>query len=287
MLNQPKISIIVPCYNQAHFLDECVASLIKQTYDNWECILVNDGSTDNTAPLGQAWAKKDSRIIYSFKQNGGLSSARNHGLKLATGDFIQFLDCDDYLYPEKFAKSVAKLNEQAFDMVISNFLLFDERKQRKMPPYCVLKPELFNYNSILMDWDKTFTIPVHCALVARSLIGENLFIEDLKAKEDWFFWLKMYQQNPKVCFVDEELVFLRFYSGSMTKQYNFMAQQQLNAFDRLEAIIDYPHLYKSYLEHNTRFYIQETNRLKQLLLLANEKRKLRYIVQKIKNWVGN
>ena len=94
-MNNPIISIIVPCYNQAQFLSEALQSLLEQTYTNWECIIVNDGSPDHTEEVAQEWLKKDERFKYIKKENGGLSSARNAGIEIAKGDFILPLDADD------------------------------------------------------------------------------------------------------------------------------------------------------------------------------------------------
>ena len=77
------VSIIVPCYNQAHFLDEALQSVLSQTYTNWECIIVNDGSPDNTENIAEKWLAVDSRFKYIKKDNGGLSSARNIGIKMS------------------------------------------------------------------------------------------------------------------------------------------------------------------------------------------------------------
>ena len=98
----PLISVIVPCYNQAQYLDECLQSVLDQTYTDWECIIVNDGSPDHTEEIAKKWVEKDTRFIYLFKENGGLSSARNAGIEIAKGEWIQFLDCDDILKKEKF-----------------------------------------------------------------------------------------------------------------------------------------------------------------------------------------
>ena len=96
-----KISIIIPCYNQGMFLDATIASIVNQDNTNWECILVDDGSTDNTNLIIKEWVTKDNRIKSFFKENGGLSSARNHGLKHVKGSFVQFLDSDDVLHQSK------------------------------------------------------------------------------------------------------------------------------------------------------------------------------------------
>ncbi len=98
----PLISVIVPCYLQAEYLDECLQSVYDQTYSNWECIIVNDGSLDNTEEIAKRWLEKDNRFRYIYKENGGLSSARNAGIREAKGEWIQFLDSDDMIHKSKF-----------------------------------------------------------------------------------------------------------------------------------------------------------------------------------------
>ena len=90
-----KISIIVPCYNQAEFLDECLESVLGQTFQDWECIIVNDGSTDNTEEITKKWLAKDNRFKYFYQDNTGLSATRNFGIENAVGEFILPLDADD------------------------------------------------------------------------------------------------------------------------------------------------------------------------------------------------
>ena len=92
-----KYSIIVPIYNISSFIDQCVESLVNQTCKNLEIILVNDGSKDNSLEIIKKWERKDSRIVVVNKTNGGLSSARNEGLKSATGDYILYVDGDDWI----------------------------------------------------------------------------------------------------------------------------------------------------------------------------------------------
>jgi glycosyltransferase involved in cell wall biosynthesis len=91
------ISIITPCYNQAKFLDNCLHSVYNQDYTDWECIIVNDGSNDDTAQTAQIWLSRDKRFKYIEKENGGLSSARNAGLDIAKGKYVFFLDSDDLI----------------------------------------------------------------------------------------------------------------------------------------------------------------------------------------------
>src|SRR4030042_5732999 len=106
----PLVSIIIPCFNQAQYLNEALDSIMNQTYSNWECIIVNDGSQDNTDELAKNWNKRDERFRYIKKENGGPSAARNTGLKIAKGEYIQFLDADDILECNKIEHQINYLN---------------------------------------------------------------------------------------------------------------------------------------------------------------------------------
>lgn len=99
MNSQPKISVIVPVYKVENFLDRCVESIVGQTYENLEIILVDDGSPDNCPAMCDKWAEKDGRIKVIHKENGGVSSARNAALDIVSGDYICFVDSDDWIDP--------------------------------------------------------------------------------------------------------------------------------------------------------------------------------------------
>ena len=116
--NNPKISIIIPAYNIAQYLPRCLDSILGQTYTNLEIIVVSDGSTDETNDIIKEYAQKDSRIIPVFKENGGVSSARNKGLDLASGEYIGFVDGDDYIEPDMY--EVLLNNALKYDADISH-----------------------------------------------------------------------------------------------------------------------------------------------------------------------
>ena len=101
-MKSPKVDIIIPAYNQGHYLKECVESALAQTWKNIEVIIVDDGSTDNTAEVGQSF--DDPRVTYIYQENKGLSGARNAGLANSTGQFVSFLDSDDLFLPTKLSK---------------------------------------------------------------------------------------------------------------------------------------------------------------------------------------
>lgn len=98
----PLISVIVPCFNQGRYLPDALDSVLAQTYPHWECIVVNDGSTDDTRQVALEYASKDARFRYVEQENRGLSGARNRGRREVRGTHVQFLDSDDTISPEKF-----------------------------------------------------------------------------------------------------------------------------------------------------------------------------------------
>jgi glycosyltransferase involved in cell wall biosynthesis len=118
MNQNPLISVIVPIYNTEKYLRECLDSLINQTYKNLQIILINDGSKDKSGKICEEYAGKDSRIIYKRVENGGVSSARNKGLALATGDYYHFPDSDDYLELDTYEYLLGLINIHKCDSVV-------------------------------------------------------------------------------------------------------------------------------------------------------------------------
>lgn len=112
------LSIIIPVYNAERVLERCLDSIIAQTYDNFECLLINDGSTDNSLFICEQFAEKDSRIKVYTQENKGVSSARNFGLKIAKGNWITFVDSDDYLSPIMYENLIKKSNKNSVDVLI-------------------------------------------------------------------------------------------------------------------------------------------------------------------------
>ncbi|NLK11775.1 MAG: glycosyltransferase family 2 protein, partial [Staphylococcus equorum] len=96
-MNNPKISIIIPVYNAERYLKKCIDSVLVQSYDNFELLLINDGSTDKSGDICKYYAEQDNRVKVFYKKNGGVSSARNMGIKYSKGDWLYFMDSDDFL----------------------------------------------------------------------------------------------------------------------------------------------------------------------------------------------
>lgn len=269
-----KISIIVPCYNQGIFLDDCCDSIYKQSYENWECLIINDGSTDDTEKIALSWIAKDNRFKYYYKENGGLSSARNLGLEMATGCFIKFLDSDDFLYPENLSKTISSLEYADISITSFNHIKNGETQ----PPFCQLKEEFLNYEAILLQWDDTFSIPIHCGIFKKDLFNNIRFIESIKSGEDWIMWISIYKKKPKTVFINEELVCYRLHDHSITTDPNNMIYKKLSAqlyiFDNLTTNLEQ----KLFFE---RFSLEALQRRYAHMFIKNKKKKNMF--QKIKN----
>ncbi|MCR5506573.1 MAG: glycosyltransferase, partial [bacterium] len=145
-----KISVIIPVYNVELYLSQCLESIINQTYKNLEIILVNDGSKDSSIDICKAYVKKDKRIKYIYQKNMGLSASRNTGIKNATGDYIHFIDSDDYIPLDYYEKMISALGNSDADIVCGGFYF------EKHPYESVNFTNTFVYTNINDKIQKTF-----------------------------------------------------------------------------------------------------------------------------------
>lgn len=207
-MNNIIISVIVPCYNQAQYLDECLQSVLDQTYTEWECIIVDDGSPDNTAEIAANWVEKDNRFKYLKKENGGLSSARNAGIEAAQGEWILPLDADD-----KIGNRYLELAQKEFkdaDLVYANSTFFGAINQPWNIQYSGYK-NLLLYNSI------------YCSAFYRraDCLANGGYDEKLKTgREDWEFYIRLLNENSIVKFLDYEGFLYRRKENSMDADLN-------------------------------------------------------------------
>lgn len=120
-MKEKKISVIVPVYNTKKYLNRCLDSIVRQIYENLEIICIDDGSNDGSEKIVDEYAKKDDRFIVIHQPNGGESKARNTGIKLITGDYVAFVDCDDYLEPQMYERLVYMLENSHADMAACSY----------------------------------------------------------------------------------------------------------------------------------------------------------------------
>lgn len=210
------VSIIIPCYNQASYLEETLHCILNQDYANWECILVNDGSTDTSESIILSWEAKDTRFRYFSIPNGGVSAARNYGMEQANGAFVQFLDADDLIEPTKLSQSIHEIQSKDVAVVCTNYDRFSETISNSLGTFSNLEKHEFTFQNIARYWNAGFTIPIHCLFFKREVIGNCRFPVGITAQEDWVMWLQIYEDNPKTYFIPEPLAYYRLNPSGRT-----------------------------------------------------------------------
>jgi glycosyltransferase involved in cell wall biosynthesis len=218
----PLVSVIVPCYNYGRFLGDTLDSLIEQTYNHWECIIVDDGSTDTTRSIAESYVSRDDRIKYFFQANGGLSAARNTGLRRANGEYIQLLDADDLLTSRKLDIQVSILEENTIvDIVYGNVFLFEKKISAldKAQQIHLQTPESGSGMPVLLSLVKDNMFLVHCALFRSSILQEiGFFNESMITCEDWNFWFRCAVFNKNFLYTNEYAcrVYVRNHGSNMS-----------------------------------------------------------------------
>ena len=200
------VSIIVPVYKVEQYLDRCVQSIVNQTYKNLEIILVDDGSPDNCPAMCDAWAEKDSRIRAIHKENGGLSSARNAGLEMATGAFLQFTDSDDWLEPEMIAYLIDLAERNEADVVRCGYFESYETDEPDHPvgeSRCV-QPDVADQIIDLMN-DGYLSGVVWNKLYRRTVVGDVRYDPADGCSEDILYNFRVLSKTQKVVYGDKPL----------------------------------------------------------------------------------
>lgn len=251
------VSILVPCYNQAQYLSETLDSVSMQTYPYWECIIVNDGSSDNTEEIAKQYCDKDNRFKYVYKDNGGLSSARNLGIRNSIGEFILPLDSDDLI------------SENYLIIAVEYFMKFPETKL----VYC--KAQLFgdtNGEWNLPDYEflnLLFENIIFCSAIYKrkdyditSGYNENL----KKGLEDWDFWLSLLNSSDIVYKIPEFCFYYRIRKGSMLRSLSDKIGYQLRIDIYNNHIEKFKEFIPSLIWMNPQIKVQQ----KYILSLENE-----------------
>lgn len=189
----PKVAIIVPCYNQARFLPKAIASIQAQTMPDWECIIIDDGSTDETATIAQTYCEQDKRFRIISKENGGSASARDLGLLHAKGEYIQFLDADDTIAPEKLERQIQLMEHENLDISYTAFCL-DENGEKTKP-----RTVRLNRYKIFVLWGLGASTPIHSFMYRTDFIRANhlLFHSECRYREDWRWHMNCFAHHPR------------------------------------------------------------------------------------------
>ena len=218
----PKISVIVAVYNLEQYLDRCIQSVLKQTYTDFELILVNDGSKDSSLDICLKYEKQDDRIIVLDKENGGLSDARNKGLEIATGEYIEFIDGDDFIEENLLELCINKLEETKADIVMFDvYQYYTETNTKEIISNPFDENKIYN----LENNHELLTSIMNCAwnkLYRRSLFLENA-IQYPKGYyyEDLGTTYRLVARANKIAFVNTPLYnYLQDRPGNITSSFN-------------------------------------------------------------------
>lgn len=190
----PFFSVIIPTYNRAHFIGKAVKSVLAQTFTDWELIVVDDGSTDNTKEIIAAYT--DTRVKYIFQQNAERSAARNTGIRHAVGKYICFLDSDDYFLSERLDHLYRFLKTQQFPEI---FIYTAKQNETEGIISADTSYHPFEIKNGFID--QIITDIIHCqqVCIAASILKENLFNEQLTVSEDMELWVRIAAKHKVVC----------------------------------------------------------------------------------------
>jgi glycosyltransferase involved in cell wall biosynthesis len=233
-MNNTIISVIVPCYNQSQYLTECIQSILEQTHLNWECIIVNDGSPDDTTEVSKKLCALDSRIRYIEKTNGGLASARNAGIEKAIGKYILPLDADDRIGQRYLEEAI-----EVFETQEGVSLVYSEaQKFGAVTEFWKLAE--YRYESLL-QFNMIFCSAVYLKSDWARIGGYDESMR--RAWEDWEFWIRLLDKNSIVVKLRSTHFYYRM------KEQSMITSMTHTGFEEIRWYIFLKHLpkYKTYL----------------------------------------
>lgn len=252
------VSVIIPMYNVEKYIDECIKSVINQTYKNLEIILINDGSTDNSYDICKKYSETDARIILINKENGGSASAKNFGLKIAKGDYITFVDSDDFIQNDMIEYMLNKIEKTKADIIQCDFIsLYKDSKvisksgitEETISSQMFLKLFLTEWKNSLF-WNKLF----------KKEVIKGVYFKEGRCIDDEFFTYKCVIKSRSVTLSDKIVYNYRIRkSGVMRSE---KSQKQILR-DRIDYLVErynivsdvYKDLEKEFLEHMLTYFI--------------------------------
>lgn len=275
-MKRNKVSIIVPVYNVEKYLEKCLDSLVNQTLKDVEIIIVNDGSPDNSQKIIDKYAKKYNFIKACNKKNGGLSSARNYGLKYATGEYIAFVDADDYVDLDMFCKMYNKAISEDLDIVVCDTINVYENSTS----YRISNLEYSD------DIVKNYIIspPMACIRLYKKEIFNHVLFEENILYEDLNLNPSLVNITKKVGFINEGFYYYYQRTNSIMKQVKFN-EKQLDIFKVLNN--NYIKLKDEYFEEVEYLYITHLLRTATLRFLDYDKEIYKDLVKKINAEIKN
>lgn len=258
------VSVIVPVYNGARFIADTLDSVRRQTHQQWECIIINDGSTDDTAAVVKSSIAGDDRFSYFYQPNAGLSAARNAGLERAGGEYIQFLDADDVILPSKLACQLSYMISRK--ATVSHTDYRTGCADDIYTPATFYKPAQFYSGEWLTElitrWESMLIIPPHCWLFHAGFFREQKLRFDtaLPNHEDFDCWVNIFRLSPTAAYLDSKLAIYRVSEGSMSQNMIRMGEGFLQVLDNQRKKPGQPASLRKVLNRKRRETLRRYNR---------------------------
>jgi glycosyltransferase involved in cell wall biosynthesis len=273
-MQQSLVSIIIPCFNYAHFLGEALESVLAQTYMNWECIIINDGSPDNTEEVALKYCKKDNRLKYYYKENGGHSSARNFGVSHSSGKYILPLDADDTISDNYIEAAVKKIeSDRNIKLVTGQVQHFgDVHEKFIMPAYSIKSYLVVNFISISSLFSK------------EDFDNAKGFDENMLTFEDWDLFIKILKHGGEV--VELPFVGLNYRKKDKSLFRECLKDDQRVFEDLLKLYNNNIDVYAKYFQ-NPIYLIQENEKMTRVIK-AYQKSATYQVglkIHKLKKWI--
>ena len=261
----PFVSIIVNCFNQAQYLERSVSSVLNQTFNDIECIIVDDGSTDNTRQVSEDLMTRDSRVKYYYKENGGLPAARNFGIQHVQGEWVQCLDADDWIHEDKIRFQLDYCNNYESQ----NVVLYSDYERVFLDNQTILQSqsnivgqlthEQLIQRLLLPDFlaDSPHPSLQQCMLIKKSIFSKKMFNENLRALGDRYFALELLVEGVSFIYTPIIGAFYTKHQSNRTNNWNYMKNYYILFY---ETVYNNHVNLLSYSQVSLDFFIRETLR---------------------------
>lgn len=265
-MSLPLLSIIIPTFNRAHLINETIESIIKLNYFNWECLIIDDGSTDTTQQLIEAYSEKDSRIHFHKRPEHyvkGANSCRNFGFEKCKGDWIKWFDSDDLFSPEAFDFLTNKL-DTSIDLYVSKIEIVDLITNLK------IKENTIFSDNIIQDYlIGKIAFYISGPTWNRLFLAKQtqLFDKNISNLDDWDFNLRMLYQNPNCIFAKQATIKYRVHSNSLSQEIGKLNSSEIKSemyarekHLKILAIINHPAkpVFLNFIKNRYQYFFRET-----------------------------
>ena len=241
-MHNPLVSIIIPTYNRAHLIGETLDSVLAQTYQNWECIVVDDGSTDNTDELMAEYMAKDARFHYFHRpatKPKGANACRNYGYENSKGLYIQWFDSDDLMHPEKMTIKIGYAISENAHIIVDTHSTKEviDFELKSNPTVEVFESKDFYIDYILGEKP----VITNDVMVCATKVGKLRFDEKLHKAQEYEFFTRLFEQKLKYCFLDLALSYYKDSEDSISKNTSLGNPLQVESLIYLSKVIKERH----------------------------------------------